>query len=64
MKRVVFLGTKDLKLGINSRFEFYVGHQNGPNFENDKIMNDLYIKLFHVLLVQYFGTLIWYENSL
>ena len=43
MKRVVFLGTKDLKLGINSRFEFYIGYQNGANFNNDKIMNDLYI---------------------
>ena len=25
MKRVVFLGTKDLKPRLNSRFEFYVG---------------------------------------
>ena len=43
MKRVVFLGTKDLKPRINSRFEFYVGHQNGANFNNDKRMNGLYI---------------------
>ena len=41
MKRVVFLGTKDLNPRINSRFEFYVGHQSGANFKNDKIMNDL-----------------------
>ena len=40
MKRVVFLGTKDLKLGINSIFEFQFGHQNGANFDNDKIMNE------------------------
>ena len=43
MKRVVFLGTKDLKPRINSRFEFFVGHQNGAISENDKIMNDLYM---------------------
>ena len=43
MKRVVFLGTKELKSRKNSRFEFYLGNQNGANFNNDKIMNDLYI---------------------
>ena len=43
MKRVVFLGTKDLNLRVHSRFEFFVGHQNGAIFKNDKIMNDLYI---------------------
>ena len=29
MKRVVFLGTKDLKLRVRSGFEFQVGHRNG-----------------------------------